>query len=511
MRKKWIAFLCALLCMALFAGCSPAETGYLRMNREVMGTMQKSEAKGSVDVTLNFDELKSMVAKTATAAGASKETVDTTLADMKDLSGKKQATIDYTMQMELEPLGYVINAVVTYDGQKYPLGDIYFSLEKGVYISKETVLTYYQILGEILGKTDSVFYQNPEFVKEWKALLDNTGYICVADAEDLSMGATPDADALAKMDMNKLMDAVLNMYEKGFSGFTTGMVSEVAGGYHISVNGTQLKEMLLNLIQYTSDNPVQVMEAVKEYLDAVLEFTGDLQENSQDLTDAFEEMKANPEELKNVFVQLKEVVKALLAQEVVGIWLDGFTYEADMVKKGAGYEAQELYTLKNGSNVAIQLNSKQTVQKTDKGVAFPGASVSIDEFAEKAEKLVEKYNPVEEISVVWRPAEEEKTAEVSIVRAEDLPMFDEQESVEYQVVDGRVYLPARTICEKIGLDMNWDKAKRTVSVVKDGKPVSMNTRLIDGVSYMGVRDLKQLGYEVSYTRADGVHTVSVAV
>ena len=507
MRKKWTAFLCALLCMALFAGCSPAETGYLKMSREMVETMEKSEIKGTVDIIVNFDELKAMAAKTAAEMGASKEGIDEALADMKDLAGKKQATIDYTMQMQLEPLEYVINAVVNYDGEKYPLGNLYFSMEKGMYISTEAVMSYYRILGEVTGKTDSFLYKNPEFVKEWKALLDNTGYILVASPEEMGLGATADADALTQMD--KLIDAALNMYEKGFSGFTTGMVSEIAGGYHISANGAQMKAMLLNMIQYTSDNPTQVLDAVKGYLENVLEFTGDLQE-SQDLADTFEELKENPEEVKRTLVQLKEMAKALLEQKAVSIWLDGFSYEADAVKKDAGYEAREQYVLKNGSNVALQFNTKQAVRKIDKGMTFPAARVSIDEFIEKAESLLEKYNPVEGVSVVWHPAEAEEMAVVSVIRAEDFPMLDGQEFVEYQVVDGRVYLPARSVCEKIGLDMSWDKATKTVSVVKDGKSVPMNTRLFDGVSYMGVRDLKELGYDVSYTKADGVHTVSVA-
>lgn len=509
MRKKWTAFLCGLLCMVLFAGCSPAETGYLQMSREMMQTMQKSEIKGSVDVTLDFDELKSMVTKTATASGVSKEEIDTTLAGIKDVTGKKQVTVDYTMQMEMEPLAYVIDGTVSYNGKQYPLGDMYFSMEKGVYISTKTVAAYYQILGEMAGKTDSFLYKNPDFVKEWNALLNKTGYICVASKEDMLQGTTE--DALAQMDMNKLIDVVLNMYEKGFSGFTTDMVSEIPGGYHISANGAQVQKMLLNLIQYTADNPVQVLDAFKAYMDVVLEASGQLEESGQDLTDAFEEMKANPKEVQSLLVQLKEIVKTFFTQEVVGIWMNGFSYDADVVKKDAGYESREQYTLKNGGNVALQLNSRQTVYKANKGVTIPATSVSMEAFAEQVKQLVEKYNPVTGVSVVWRPAEAEKTAVVSVVRAEDLPLFGDEESVAYQVVDGRVYLPARAVCEKMGLEMNWDKASRTVSVVKDGKSVPMNTRLFDGVSYMGVRDLKELGYDVSYTKADGVHTVSVAV
>lgn len=502
MRKKWTAFLCAILCMALFAGCSPTEVGYLQMSKEVMQEMKQCEAKGSMEVTIDFNELKSMVEKTADAAGMPEEKKNEVLQSFQDLHTKEQVKLDYAMTMEMDTLEYVINADATYKGEKYPLGKLYFSPEKGMVVSADAVDNFNKILGKMTGRANTL-YQNKEFAKEWYAYLDQAGYIVLADTEEMM--------AMPAMNTNQLTEAILSMYEKGFSGFTTGMVSEVPGGYHISANGTQIKEMLLNLIQYTAENPVQVLEAIEGYLQAVLEMSGEWKENEQDFTAAFAEMKANPEEVKIIMAQAKGIAKVFFENQNVAMWLNGFSYEGDVVKKDTGYEAKEQYLLKNGGNTVLQITSVQTTQKAKEGVTFPDRCVSMDEFAQKAQEIIGKYNPVTAVSVVWHPAKKVNVAIISVDRAEDFFLSADDGSImQYQVVDGRVHLPAREFLQKIGLEMNWDKAARKAYVVKDGKTISVETRLIDGVSYMSMRELQKLGYKVSYTKADGEHTVSIA-
>ena len=82
-------------------------------------------------------------------------------------------------------------------------------------------------------------------------------------------------------------------------------------------------------------------------------------------------------------------------------------------------------------------------------------------------------------------------------------------AADYVVQDGRIYLPLRDICDMLGETVTWDSVSRTASIVRDTGNVPMDTILVDGTSYIGVRGMEALGYQVNYTNADGEHIAEI--
>ena len=73
------------------------------------------------------------------------------------------------------------------------------------------------------------------------------------------------------------------------------------------------------------------------------------------------------------------------------------------------------------------------------------------------------------------------------------------------VQDGRIYLPLRALCDTLGETVVWDAQTRTASVVQGEETIQMDSILVDGVSYIGVRGFEALGYTVDYTNNNGEH------
>lgn len=511
MRRKIAAFLCAILCLTAFAGCSKEELGYLAMSADAVSTMKQSETTGRSEIYVDLDALKSVVAEVSLAAGTSQETVDEMMAQMADLTGKKTATLDYTVQMDLEELSYMFDLDLTYDGNIYSFGRMYYGLKDGVYVSTEALWSAYRLLCEFT-EDDGSFLYDENFAEEWKAQLNAEKYVCVLDMNDLGLTQEELDAMLPDGGFDELAKAALDLYQNGFSGFTTGMVTEIPDGYRVEATGRECAQLLADLLQYVADHPTEVLDALTAYLEASFAYANAAEEDSAMVTDALASVKEDPSEMTDALLSAKAVVESVMADESYGVLLDGFSYTADTVKQGSDYAFKESYVFKDGNKTVFTLDSKGVMTAKPNGVVFPSQSVSLDEMTTKTTELVDKYNPVTGVTMTWYPADGsdeailQKTRETTVaaLAGSDLSF------VNYVIEDGRAYLPLRDVCNALGLEVTWDAATRTASVMVDGTAVQMDSKLYDGVSYLAVRGFDALGYSVSYMNEDGMHMATLA-
>lgn len=511
MRRKIAAFLCAILCLAAFSGCSKEELGYLAMSADAVSTMKQSETTGSAEIYVDLDALKSVVAEVSLAAGSTQEMTDRLLADMSALTGKKTATLDYTVQMDLEEMSYMFDLDLTYDNQIYSFGRIYYGLKDGVYVSTEALWSAYRLLCEFT-ENDGSFLYDEAFAAEWKAQLDADKYVCVLDMNDLGL-TQEELDALVPgSSFDDLAKAALDLYRNGFSGFTTGMVTEIPDGYRVEATGKECAQLLADLLQYVADHPSEVLDALTAYLQASFEYANAEESDSAMVTDALASVKEDPSEMTEAMLSAKAVVESVMADECYSILLDGFSYSADMVKQDDRYVSHESYSFKDGNKTVFTMNSTSTIAAKPNGVVFPSQSVSLDEMTANTTALVDKYNPVTGVTMTWYPADGsneailQKTRETAVAALAGADMS----FTSYMIQDGRAYLPLREVCDALGVEVVWDANTRTASAVVDGTAVQLDSQLYDGVSYLAVRGFDALGYTVSYVNEDGMHMATLA-
>lgn len=509
MKKKLAAMLCALMGLTAFTGCSADEVGYMEMSLNMLQTMKSCETVGNTEITLNFDEMKSFAQTILAKEGM---TLDDVVApeDLAPFQGSHVIDLDYTAQMDMEDLSFIFDIDAAYNNKDYSFGQWYYSLTDGIYVSSETLWSVYQMGQDMTDAYDDTFlYQDANFANELKAIVDANPYICLVSAEDLSMnqGLVPENG------FNDMYQAAVDMYLNAFEGYTTNMVTKTdTGSYKIEATGTEVGDMVVSLLDYVAQNPEPVLNAVEEYLTVSLQTMGTDAAGMADLQDSFAAAKADLANFSAMVTGWKSAVESALADPTVASILQGFQYSAEVAEKDGVYTSTETYTMKNGNQLMCNIDSTSTMQATSKVLTFPAQSISMTDLDNQLTALVDKYNPVTGISVKWYPADGDNVALVSPVRAEQIGAMDTTLGVmdlttgeNYVVEDGRIYLPLRALCDTLGETVVWDAQSRTASVVQGEESIQMDSILVDGVSYIGVRGFENLGYAVDYTNNNGEH------
>ena len=257
MKKKLAAFLCGVMCVTAFTGCSKTELAYLKMSSDLMDTMSSCVVEGTMQADIDFDAFDALSKDIAEATGGMNDGA------ANGLSGKKSLDVDYTMNMNIDTLEYDMSFDVNYDGKDYDMGKLYYSLEKGVFVSSNTLWGAYQIAKDL---TDSKaeYIWSEAFARDLQDILTDERYIELVSVEQLT-GVNMD-EVMPEQNMAELYDAVFTFYEDVLEGFETGMVKEINGGYKIEANGHEVAQLLVDLLQFVADNPDQVINATEAYM-----------------------------------------------------------------------------------------------------------------------------------------------------------------------------------------------------------------------------------------------------
>lgn len=510
MRKKLAALMCAVMCIASFTGCSSAELGYLQMSADMLTKMDVCEASGKVNVELDADAMKEYVADLSKASGATDEDLKDAIQGLDTLKGKKSAVIDYTLKMDMKTFAYYVDLDVTYDGKKYDMGDMYYAMTDGVYVSGKTVWGTYELTKDLAGKEKDSYLQDENFAKELKTLLDGSKYIKVLSMKDLGMTDDQIKKMVPEDGYSKLYSSVMDFYKNAFTGFTTNMVSEVSGGYKVKADGKAVADLFVNLLDYVGNNPDTVLSATTTYMMDVMKAMNSSEEEMAAFKAGMEEAKKDTASIKTATDSIKVMVQQAIAKPDVSKALNSFAYEATVTKSGAGFHSTEAFGITNGSKSVLKVTGTSDVKAGSGKVTMPAGSVSMADFEAKMTALDEKYNPITAVTALW--GGEDSQAMLTKVRKDDA-FFSAGNNVdlaEFVEADGRVYLPLRVICEAMGEKVEWNNAEKKAYIVRADGKTAMEGLVQNGKSFISVRDFEKLGYGVEFKKVDGLKQVTVA-
>lgn len=512
MKKKLAALLCGVMCVGAFTGCSSTELSYLKMSKDLLDTMETCKVSGALQAEMDFDALEGFVADVAKATNAEMD-MSLALDGEEMLVGKKAVTVDYDMNMNLGTLEYDMAFDVTYEGKKYDLGTMYYSLTDGVYVTSDTLWGAYQMMdAAVAGKDDSYLFTDA-FAKDLKAVLAEDKYIELVSMEE--MAGVDLEEAMPKEGMSNLYDAAITFYQDVLDGFETGMVKEIPGGFAIQADGREGAQLLVDLLDFVAKNPEQIINATETYMDTVMDNValGTPEETAAakaEMAELFVMARASQDDFVAAAAEMKEMLAGIIKDENVAMLLDSFSYEAEVKKAGNDFVSKADYDVTHKGKKVICLMTTSTVTKSTAVISMPKAAVSVDDLTAKLQALENKYNPVTGVTMSWGWDGTSNEADLYKMRAEDSFFGEDYDFTDLIVKDGRAYLPLRVICDALGENVGWENATKTPYVMQDGKRIDMKGMLRDGRAFVGVRDFEKLGYTVSYTSEDGYKEAVIA-
>ena len=497
MKKKVAALLCGVMCMSGFTGCSPTELAYLKMSSDFLDTMSSCVVEGSMQADIDFDAFDEMSKDIAAATGIPNDGV------ANGFSGKKSLKVDYEMNLKTDTLEYDMVFDVNVGGKTYDMGKFYYSLEKGAYVTSDTLWGIYQIVDE-MNENTSDYIWSEAFARDLRDILSEERYIELVSAEELTgvdMGS-----AIPKQDMSRLYDAVFTFYEDVLDGFETGMVKQINGGYRIEADGKEVAQLLVDLLRFVANNPEQIMDATETYMTTVMDSVeGATPEETAMAKVQMAEMFADVRASQNDFVaaaeQMSYMMEGMMQTPGISDILDGFRYLATVKKVGGGFDSVAAYTLKYEGKTVCSLITDSVMAKKEVQIHFPLQGMNVDELKRKLARLEdETYNPITGISVTWGMYGENESADIHTMRsnAEGAHFGSNYNWSELIVENGRAYLPLRLIAETLGEEVGWENSTKTPYVLQNGKRIDMKGKLLNDKAFVAVRDFEKLGYSVSY-------------
>ena len=395
---------------------------------------------------------------------------------------------------------------VTCDGQKYPLGDLYYSLTKGVYVSTESVWGMYQLADDLAAGYEDSYFFSDAFAKDLKVALDQEKYIQLLSVEDMGLTEDEMEAVLPQGGFGDLYDAVFTFYEDVFKGFSSNMVTEISGGYKIETDGRAVAQLTADMLDFLATNPDQVLNAAEAYVKEVMMQMGTSEEEMAMLQTAFADMRAQKGEFVTVMGSISAALKGLMAEDAAAVVLDQFHYAGTVKKSGNSFVSDATYQLTNGDKNVIRVATNATIKAAAAHIQFPESGMTAAELGTKVSTLMDRYNPVTGVAMAGGWESSATMATLYEIRAEETPfgLGSGAEVTDMLIRDGRAYLPLRTICDALGETVAWNKEEKTAYVVKDGKDIPMQGLLQDGKSFVSIRDFETLGYTVDYANTDGL-------
>lgn len=493
MKKKLAALLCAVMCVG--TGCSQTELSYLNTGRELLAE-PSYRAEGQMQIDLDGEALEGFLADMETVVGSASDW------DTELLAGKESAVLAYEMDLNTDALDYRMAFDLTVGGKTYDLGDFYYSLTNGMYVSADTLLGAYELLKAEGTEYADSFVFDAAYEKELKQILNGAGYIELLSLEDLT---GVDMDEMNGFDA--LYDAVYTLYEDALEGFETGLVTKTQNGYQLEMDGRAAMQLVVDLLDFVAANPEQVLDALEIYMQTAAEVTG---EDAAAMTEVFAEMRASQNDFVEAAGGISAMLKDLMTEDAAAFLMDSFRYTGTVEKQGKAYTSDAVFAGVHHGKEFFTITSDATVKAGDRTLTFPTKAVSVDALAEKVNALNDKYNPATGVVIDWWDGESSAVdAMVVCVRAEEMPfgMSDSSVWTELILKDGRAYLPLRTICDVLGEDVTWNRKERAAYV----NGTKLASLLEDGTSYVAVREFDKLGYTVVYTPDQEAGTYKVEI
>jgi len=465
MIKKLISLaLVGLMSISMLTGCSVNDLGYLKYSKEVSNITQ-----------FNFENNTHVEVSEEAADKAYNVDIDLTgEANLEDL---KSMYVSFDLSFEINELK--IDKPINFK-----------IVDNNLYVSKSSLLEVVA-LEEVLNGTNET---EKVFQELYNNDLKDVEYILLTNLGEIYNDVT----------YQEMNDNAFTYLTSAFKGFDTNLVTKTTKGYSIELNSENVLEFIKNLFVYLSDNKALVYDETIKYVEEFysdVEIEGMTEEDKQEM---FTELRDGRQDFYDF---IDEAVMVLNSGELDSYFdlVKGSKIKEEVYKDGNTYnEISEAVVVVEDVNMGSFISNTKITPDTVEKVALTGNVITMEELETLYDKTENRINPIQKMDLEWYP--EDTEAMVTSTRLEGNTDFDFQ---SYLIMEGRIYLPLRYICESFGEEVAWDDATKTAYIIRGEEKINMTGIIVDSKTMIKVRDFEKLGYTVSYQQVDDLSTATI--
>lgn len=318
------------------------------------------------------------------------------------------------------------------------------------------------------------------------------------------------------------------------------IISTTENSISFELNTENVLELSRTVVNYFDKNKEGYFNLIKDCLKELNETNPEIFTRNET---NFEEVLASLEESKEyIFETIKEYTKLINAEESFEVCskneeIDSYCYTQKSLKemlnsikgsvlkgtlsvkdKTINYNnkiiinAPDLY--EEGTLVDFDINASIKAVDTINEVEIidPVEFELLEKFVNNIER---KYEPYNKITINWTSISNQMEMSNPWYNEASVSMYeyhltdkDFREQIygatsynrfEYHIIEDRIYLPLRAICENLGYEVSWDNENRKAYVTThDGKTVDMTGTIVNDRTFVKIRDFEKLGYIINY-------------
>lgn len=532
MRKKLALLLAVVLGISVLSGCTPTELAYLELGQK-MNRMTSGELAGEATLEIDANAMLQAFSDTEGGEGAAQLLLG------ENAKRKMSVKWDGTYVMN-DGYRIALHVQCGMEGKSWDLGTVYLDVITGrALVSKDGVMAYLDLLQAFDFDRSPCYAYTKEYKEalaqelkdckfiEWDLYGDeSTGELLSKTFASL-FGAKDDSEG------SRIMTAARTFLRDAHEGYESGLLQKTGQTYQIRVTLAQLPEVLSNYLKHIEAHPEQYRTALNTYLKVCIEesqamIAGILAENgaaSEDLTsaDMSEAMNISKEDFASAvasFGAIRDSVNKLASDEQFKRFEDSY-YEAELLERSRGvYESKVKMGLLCEKTELATLSLEVRNREKAAAVKLPETQVTGEQLEQILEQLADQYNPVRSLTLEW----EDFSPAYDGFGAGGRQMWAERETeqreplwnasgtgglVSYENRSGRLHVRLRDVCSMLRITPQWNANVEKAYVQVGNRFVYLDGYQKEQSTWIAVRELEKLGYDVSYEYLDGTNVVTV--
>lgn len=494
--KKTIALLAALLmlCGAL-AGCSGAEIGYLELSNAFAG-VTSGEISGKAEVKLNYPQLMRELFLL--------EEEDWDPGD--EIGGEawnKTFSISYEGDYSIgEDIAYDLALQCGVNGKTFDLGRAAFNGNGDAVVTKQTLYGLLDLMEELRLDGLTGYAGEESFRAALEKALEGVEYIGEADLDALDFQAYTMQFAGLNGLRRGTREAAAAFLKDAHKGFSSELVKRAGGGYNVQLTLRELPDLLGRYARYMEANEEDYNSALEDYSRALAE---DWEESgSSGLAGDFGYDRWSA--LIEVLPYASDFAQELSQDEMFKALGDSY-YKEELSRRGCGYLSKVELGVVINKQTPIRIKTEAEVKPKPVRVKVPQAQLSMDEVQGVLEELSGAMNPVTGGEISWSDASQGEPgyAYVSVNFAKADPIWSGRGGyhvVEFQDKGGVLFVKLSDICQALEEKLLYNENIGKAYIEKNGKFIYLDGFQKDQRTWIKIRELEKLGYDISY-RTDG--------
>ena len=283
------------------------------------------------------------------------------------------------------------------------------------------------------------------------------------------------------------------------------MVTRDGNAYVITMTPENAFSLVKNILSYLEKNIESIYDSVLNILptfkgtivEEMFVTESGLEDNAIDFV--VEDLTTNKElyvlSLKEGLLGVnKEILDENENIEEVIDFLKGTKVTSSLEKKGNQYIEKDTAVVKVDSKEVVNIVSEIIYTTIDiKAKDYSGITyISFDDFTSLVDRIQYKVNPVEYMEIQYYNYSNSASAELARKEGTETTYF------EYRIIEDRIYLPLRKICEYFGEEVYWDNEEHKAYIIRGEEKIDMTGTIINDRTFIKMRDFEKLGYTLDW-------------